>query len=57
MGCAPGGWQRLVGDEHDGSAYAASEDGLPLVLRSGRAAATWSHRFQGDWMLVKLAPF
>jgi hypothetical protein len=57
MGYAPGGRQRLVDDEHVGRAYAASGDGLPLVLRSGRAVATWSHRFEGDRMLVKVAPF
>ena len=65
MGHAPDGRQRLVDDEHLGSAYtstdsasgATARDGLPLVLRGGGAVASWSHRFEGDRMLVKLAPF
>ena len=65
MGHAPDGRQRLVDDEHLGSAYsttrlasgATAGDGLPLVLRGGRAVARWSHWFEGDRMLVKLTPF
>jgi winged helix DNA-binding protein len=57
MGHAPGGRQRLVDDKHVGSAYAASGDGLPLVLRGGRAVATWSNRFDGNRMLGRVIPF
>jgi hypothetical protein len=66
MGYAPDGRQRLVDDAHLGRAYSTartggaggtSGDGLPLVLRGGRAVASWSHRFQGDRMLVTVAPF
>jgi hypothetical protein len=57
MGHASGDRQRLVDDEHVGSAYAPSGDGLPLVLRGGRAVAVWSHRFDGNRMLVKVTPF
>jgi hypothetical protein len=27
------------------------------VLRGGRAVASWSHRFEGNRMLVRMAPF
>jgi winged helix DNA-binding protein len=57
MGHAPDGRQRLVDDEHVGSAYATSGDGLPLVLRGGRAVATWSHRFASNLMRVRVIPF
>lgn len=65
MGHAPDGRQRLVDDEHLGSAYSTSGsasgatagDGLPLVLCGGRAVANWSHRFEGNRMLVELTPF
>jgi hypothetical protein len=65
MGHAPDGRQRLVDDEHLRRAYSAAGsasgatagDGLPLVLRGGRAVASWSHRFEGDRMVVKVAPF
>lgn len=65
MGYAPDGRQRLVDDQFLGRAYtsvqgspgATAGDGLPLVLRSGRAVATWSHRFDGQRMLVSVAPF
>lgn len=66
MGYAPDGRQRLVDDAHLGRAYSTAKtggaggtsgDGLPLVLRGGRAVASWSHRFQGDQMLVTVAPF
>lgn len=65
MGHAPDGRQRLVDDEYLAVAYnmtratpgALSGDGLPLVLRGGRAVAIWSHRFQGNRMLVTVAPF
>jgi hypothetical protein len=60
------GRQRLIDDEHLPSAYTSSAspragatlgDGLPLVLKGGRAAGTWSHRFQGNRMQVVLSPF
>jgi hypothetical protein len=66
MGYAPDGRQRLVDDQHLTSAYssagtpgkgATSGDGLPLVLRGGRAIASWSHRFEGNRMVVKVASF
>jgi hypothetical protein len=57
MGYASGGGQRLVDDDHVWSAYAARGDGSPLILQSSRAVLTWSHRFEGDRMLVKVAPF
>ena len=30
---------------------------VSLVLRGGRAVASWSHRFEGNRMVVKVAPF
>jgi len=57
MGHAPDGRQRLVDDEHLRRAYSAAGDGLPLILRGGRAVASWTHRFEGDRMLVKVASF
>jgi hypothetical protein len=30
---------------------------MPLVLRSGRAVASWSHRFEGNRLKVTVAPF
>lgn len=66
MGHAPDGRQRLVDDKYLPLAYsnvgtagkgATSGDGLPLVLRGGRAVASWSHRFEGNRMVVKVAPF
>ena len=57
--------RRLVADAHLASAYttagsasgATAGDGLPLVLRGGRAVATWSHRFEGNRMRVTVTPF
>jgi len=65
MAYAPTGRQRLLADEHarlaytsrDGSPGATAGDGLPLVLRGGRAVGTWSHRFQARSMPVEIAPF
>lgn len=62
MGHAPDGRRRLVDEEHRGRAYspgggALPGDGLPLVLRGGRAVASWSHRFQGNRMRVEVSPF
>jgi hypothetical protein len=65
MGHAPDGRQRLVDDQHLAIAYSAKDtgagatagDGLPLVLRGGRAVATWAHRFTGNRMLVTVTPF
>jgi len=63
MGYAPDGRQRLIADADLGSAYtligkaATAGDGLPLVLRGGQAVASWSHRFAGDRMLVRVTPF
>lgn len=57
MGHAADGRRRLVDDEHLRGAYSRAGDGLPLVLRGGRAVAGWSHRFQGGRMLVRVEPF
>ena len=57
MGHAPDGRRRLVDDEHLEGAYSEAGDGLPLVLRGGRAVASWSQRFQGERMLVRVVPF
>ena len=65
MGYAPDGRQRLVEDRFLGRAYtsvsgspgATAGDGLPLVLRSGRAVASWSHHFEGNRLSVTVAPF
>jgi hypothetical protein len=65
MAYAPHGRQRLVDDRFLSRAYtsvtgspgATAGDGLPLVLRSGRAVASWSHRFEGNRLTVTVAPF
>ncbi len=65
MGYAPDGRRRFVDDAYLTLAYstpetrvgATSGDGLPLVLRAGRAVATWSHRLDGGRMHVTLQPF
>jgi hypothetical protein len=31
--------------------------GRPRVLRGGRTVASWSHRFEGNRLLVKVTPF
>ena len=36
---------------------ATAGDGLPLILRGGRAVATWSHRLNGKAMSVTVSPF
>jgi hypothetical protein len=65
MGYAPDGRQRLVDDRFLNRAYtsvagspgATAGDGLPLVLRSGGAVASWSHRFDGNRLMVTVTPF
>ena len=63
MGLAPDGRQRFVADEHLGRAYSQGGggtlhgDGFPLLLRGGRAVATWGHRFAGNRMQVTVTPF
>ncbi len=65
MAYAPDGRRRLVDDAFLGRAYTSVEgspgatagDGLPLVLRSGRAIASWSHRFDSQRLSVTVAPF
>jgi hypothetical protein len=65
MAYAPDGRQRLVDDRFLSRAYtsvagspgATAGDGLPLVLRSGRAVASWSHRFEGNRLTLTVAPF
>ena len=57
MGHAADGRGRLVNDGHLRGAYSEAGDGLPLVLRGGRAVAGWSHRFQDGRMLVRVLPF
>lgn len=63
MGYAPDGRQRLLNDEHLKLAYSQGGggtlpgDGFPLVLRGGRAVASWSHRFTGNRLHLTVAPF
>jgi hypothetical protein len=63
MGHASSGRQRLLDDEHLKRAYSQGGggtlpgDGFPLVLRGGRAVATWAHRFTGNRMRVVVTPF
>jgi hypothetical protein len=66
MAYAPTGRQRLLNEAHTPLAYTSREgspgatagDGLPLVLRAGRAVGTWSHRFEsGRRMPVTVTPF
>jgi hypothetical protein len=65
MGYAPDGRERFIDESFlklaytsvGGSPGATAGDGLPLVLRGGRAVATWSHRFSGDQLAVSVAPF
>jgi hypothetical protein len=63
MGLAPDGRQRLVAPEHQRRVYSQGGggtlpgDGFPILLRGGRAVATWSHRFKGNRMLVEVSPF
>jgi Winged helix DNA-binding domain len=65
MGYAPDGRQRFIDDRFLSLAYtsvlgspgATSGDGLPLVLRGGRAVASWSHRFAGNRLLITITPF
>lgn len=56
MGFAGDGRQRLLDGVALAQAYSGVGDGLPLILRGGRAVATWSHRFDGDRMTVRVAP-
>jgi hypothetical protein len=52
---------RFVDNEHLDKAYpkirATRGDGAPLVLRGGKAVASWGHRFSGDRMTVTVTPF
>jgi hypothetical protein len=63
MGFAPDGRQRLLNDEHLKRAYSQGGggtlpgDGFPLVLRGGRAVATWGHRFTGNRLHITVTPF
>jgi hypothetical protein len=65
MGYAPDGRQRFVDDRFlelaytsiAGSPGATSGDGVPLVLRRGRAVASWSHRFVANRLIVTVRPF
>jgi hypothetical protein len=63
MGYAPDGRRRLLDDAHLKLAYSQGGggtlpgDGFPLVLRGGRAVATWAHRFAGNRLRVTVAPF
>ncbi len=65
MAYAPDGRSRLVADQHLPLAYstaatrigATAGDGLPLLLRRGRAVASWGHRLTGARMEVTIAPF
>ncbi len=65
MAYAPDGRRRLVADEHLKFAYSTADtrigatagDGLPIILRGGRAVAAWSHRLSGSAMTVTVSPF
>ena len=65
MGYAPDGRQRFIDDTFlplaytsvTGSPGATSGDGMPLILRGGRAVATWTQRFDGQRMIVSVQPF
>lgn len=52
MGYAPNGRARLVDPEFDADVYDRG-DGRAVLLRAGRAVATWSHRFTSDRMVVR----
>ena len=65
MGYAPDARQRFIDDRFLSLAYtsvvgspgATSGDGLPLILKGGRAIGSWSHRFAGSRLVVSVAPF
>ncbi len=63
MGYAPDGRERFLNKEHQKLAYtvaggaATSGDGLPLVLRGGRAVASWGHRLEGKRLVATVRPF
>jgi hypothetical protein len=62
MGLAPAGRQRFIADEYLPRVYGGGGgllpgDGRPLLLRGGRAVATWSHRFAGARLQVQVTPF
>ena len=65
MGYAPDGRQRFIDGRFLSLAYtsvagspgATSGDGLPLILKGGRAIGSWSHRFAGSRLAVSVAPF
>ena len=56
MGYERSGRQRLVHDAHAPAILNHMGDGLPLLLRGGRAVATWAHRFQRDRLNVEVTP-
>lgn len=65
MAYAPDGRARFVDDAHLKLAYtsvaaspgATAGDGLPLLLKGGRAFAMWSHRFSGNQLSAAVALF
>jgi winged helix DNA-binding protein len=65
MGYAPDGRQRFIDDRFLSLAYtsvmgspgATSGDGRPLLLVGGMAVGTWSHRFEGQRMLIDIPMF
>jgi hypothetical protein len=64
MGYAPDGRGRFIDEAYLARTYAgpagpgaSSGDGLPLLLRAGRAVGTWSHRLAGGRLLVTWTPF
>lgn len=66
MAHAPDGRDRLIDARHLGPAYsraaagggagATTGDGMPMVLRGGKAVALWTHRFERERMRVTLLP-
>ena len=61
MGYRSDNRRRFIDDVYLPVAYgkvsATRGDGLPLILRGGRAVATWGHRFRGDALHVRVSPF
>ena len=65
MGYAPDGRGRFLDEAHLDLAYstretrvgATSGDAFPVILRGGRAVATWTYRLAGYRMDVEIRPF
>jgi hypothetical protein len=51
-----GGRQRFVDDRHKGAILSHMGDGLPLLLRGGRAVATWTRKSKGKRLQIDVTP-